>query len=275
MNDMPSDSPMTAPDAFQLSIDAAEVYESRFVPALFGRWAPVLVDMAGVRPGQTIVDVGCGTGVVARTAADRLAGRGVVIGIDLNEGMLAVARRLRPDIEWRQADAAELPVPDGSVDIVLCQAALMFVRDPGQALREMRRILGSAGTAVIHVWSALEAQTGWAPFYDVIRRHAGPTAVDLVSSYWRLGDLDALVDLCSAAGLRIDKIHTRQEPAAFASIDDFVATELTGTPLQERITDSTYADILHDARVVLAPFLSSNGLEIPIEGHIVLGHPTA
>ena len=127
-------------ETFQLSVEAAEVYEARFVPAIFGEWAPHLVEAAGVAPGQAVLDVACGTGVVARTAADRMGGRGRVVGLDLNEGMLAVAGRLRPDIEWRQGDAAELPFEAGSFDAVLCQAALMFFPDRARALREMARV---------------------------------------------------------------------------------------------------------------------------------------
>src|SRR5215218_11336618 len=107
---------------FQLSVEAAEVYEARFVPALFAEWAPHLVEAARVAGGQAVLDVACGTGVVARTAADRMGGQGRVVGLDLNEGMLTVAGRLRPDIEWRQGDAADLPFEAGSFDAVLCQA---------------------------------------------------------------------------------------------------------------------------------------------------------
>jgi 2-polyprenyl-3-methyl-5-hydroxy-6-metoxy-1,4-benzoquinol methylase len=96
-------------ETFQVSVEAAEVYESKFVPAIFGEWAPYVVDAAGVAPGQAVLDVGCGTGVVAREAADRMGGQGSVVGLDLNEGMLAVARRLRPDIEWRQGTPPRFP----------------------------------------------------------------------------------------------------------------------------------------------------------------------
>ena len=122
-------------ETFQLSMAAAEAYEARFVPALFAEWAPHLVELAGVAPGQAVLDVACGTGIVARTAADTLEGAGRVVGLDLNEAMLAVARRVRPDIEWRQGDAASLPFPDGSFDTVLCQMALMFFPDRARALR--------------------------------------------------------------------------------------------------------------------------------------------
>ena len=86
----------TSAETFQLSLAAAEAYEAKFVPALFAEWAPPLLDAAGVRPGQAVLDVACGTGVVARRPRDRLAGNGTVVGVDLNEAMLTVARRLAP-----------------------------------------------------------------------------------------------------------------------------------------------------------------------------------
>lgn len=119
-------------ESFRLSFDAAEAYEATFVPRLFADWVPHLLDAAGVAAGQRILDVACGTGVVAREAADRLGEKGTVVGLDLNEAMLAVARRLRPDLEWRQGDVAALPFRDGSFDVVLCQAGLMFFPDAGQ-----------------------------------------------------------------------------------------------------------------------------------------------
>jgi ubiquinone/menaquinone biosynthesis C-methylase UbiE len=92
---------MGTTETFQVSLDSAEAYESVFVPALFEPWARMLVDAAGVGAGDRILDVACGTGIVARIAADRVGAGGSVVGIDRNPAMLAVARRLRPDIEWR------------------------------------------------------------------------------------------------------------------------------------------------------------------------------
>lgn len=131
-------------ETFQISLDAAEVYESKFVPAIFGECAPHLVGFAEIGPGQAVLDVACGTGIVARTAAERVGPQGRVVGVDLNDPMLAVARRLRPDVDWRRADAATLPFDDASFDAVLCQAALMFFPEPEQALREMARVVKAA-----------------------------------------------------------------------------------------------------------------------------------
>ena len=184
-------------ETFQLSVEAAEVYESQFVPALFAEWAPHLVTAAGVAPGQAVLDVACGTGVVARAAADRMGGQGRVVGLDLNQGMLTVAGRLRPDIEWRQGDAASLPFAPGSFDVVLCQSALMFFPDRAGALREMARVATPGGTVAVQVWDQLEAQEGYAAMYAAFARHVGPEAGRLEGAIWALGDLELVGSRCS------------------------------------------------------------------------------
>ncbi len=262
---------MTSPvETFQLAVEAAEAYESKFVPAMFGEWAAYLVDAAGIAPGQTVLDVACGTGVVARAAAARVGERGKVVGVDLNPAMLAVAQRHRPDIEWRQADAAALPFADGSFDAVLCQAALMFFPDVAQALRELARVVSPRGRVAVQVWGRLESQPGYGPLVAVAARHAGPDAVSLLSAYWALGNLDALLPVFESTGLEVTATHTRLGTARFDSIDELVRTEVESTPLRERISDETYARILEDAREKLATFQTATGrAEVPIEGHLI------
>jgi SAM-dependent methyltransferase len=264
---------MTGPlETFQLSVEAAEAYEARFVPAIFGEWAPHLVDSAGVAPGQAVLDVACGTGVVARTAADRLGGRGRVVGLDLNEGMLAVARRLRPDIEWRQGDAAELPFDAGSFDVVLCQSALMFFPDRAGALREMARVATAGGTVAVQVWDRLEAQEGYGAMYGALSEHLGREAMVLESSYWALGDLGLLRSLLGAAGLRVTGTRTRVGTVRFGSAAEAVATEIEATPLAERISQDAYRRLLAAASEALRPFVVDGGrVELPIKGHLVVG----
>ena len=233
----------TASETFRLSAAAAEIYESQFVPALFAEWAPRLLDLAGVTPGQAVLDVACGTGIVARTVADAQRGRGRVVGVDLNEAMLNVARRVRPEIEWHQGDAARLPFPDGGFDVALCQMAFMFFPDRSQVLREMARVVTAGGIVAFSVPSRLEAQPAYAPFVEMAARHAGPEAVGLLGAYFASGDLDELRGLVTAAGLQITATRTHVGTVRCPSIDAFVATEVESTPLRERISDEVYARI--------------------------------
>lgn len=256
-------------ESFQLSSAAAELYESKFVPAIFAEWAPRTVDAAEPEPGHRILDVACGTGIVAREAARR-AGPDGVTGVDINEGMLAVARRLRPDIRWRRADAAHLPFDDCSFDIVLCQAALMFFPDPAAALREMARVLRPDGTIALQVWCGLDDQPGYRPFIHTAARHAGPDAARLLGAYWTLGNPHRLHDLIDSANLRIIAAHTILGTARFQSIDDMVRTEIESTPLVERTDARVHARIAEDSRTALGPFINRDGMaEIPIAGRIV------
>jgi ubiquinone/menaquinone biosynthesis C-methylase UbiE len=256
-------------EAFQVSVDAAEEYEASFVPALFADWAAHLVDAAAIERGQSVLDVACGTGAVTRVAAERLAGSGQVVGLDLNDGMLGVARRLRPELEWVLGDAMNLPFEDATFDVVLCQAALMFVPDPGRAIAEMARVARPGGTVAVQVWARREAQDGFKPAYEIIARHAGPAAVDLVSAYWVMGDLGALRRLFASAALEVTGTVTRTGAIRMPSIDAYVTTEVEGTPLRDRINDETYATIRREINEAMADLVTLEGFRLPIIGHIV------
>lgn len=256
-------------ESFQIPIEAAEAYEAAFVPAFFAQWAPILCDAAGLTAGQRILDVACGTGIVARTAADRF-GPANVVGVDLNEAMLAVARRVRADIDWRQGDVAALPLPDGAFDAVVCQMALMFFPDRIQALREMARVITPGGTVAVLVPSSLDAQPAYGPFVDMAAQHAGAEARSLLSTYFSCGDLDDLAAAFAQAGLHVATTGTHLGTARFPTVDALVATEVDSTPLGERITTDVYEAIRDGARTVLAPFMTSDGcLEAPFEVHVV------
>lgn len=264
----------TPVETFELTVEQAEAYEVRFVPVLFGQWARLLVDAAGIEPGHAVLDVACGTGVVARTAADRLSGGGSVVGLDLNEAMLTVARRLRPDLDWRRGDAAELPFAAETFDVVLCQSGLMFFPDPVRALAEMRRVVRRGGTVAVQVWSGLDAQPAYRPFFDIIARHAGRDAVGLVNTYFSLGDLDRVQARLRAAGLRVTATSTHTTVMRLPDVDAAVAVEVKGTPLGSRISDEVYHRILTDTRTEFARYCDATGaLHLPIEGAVIAARP--
>ncbi|MEM9746938.1 MAG: methyltransferase domain-containing protein, partial [Actinomycetota bacterium] len=222
-------------ETFDISLDAAEHYERRFVPAIFARWAPHVLDAVDVSAGTRLLDVACGTGIVARTALEHGLAANDIVGVDLNPSMLAVARRSSPDIEWRPGDVIDLPVDDSSFDAVTCQMAMMFFPDREGGWTEMARAVRPGGRVGVVVPASLEEQTAYRSFVEAAIRRAGPAAQDLVSAYWNCGDLDALTAECRSAGLDVVLHRTLTEPARFASCADFVATEIDATPLAERL----------------------------------------
>jgi ubiquinone/menaquinone biosynthesis C-methylase UbiE len=257
-------------ESFQLTIEAAASYEADFVPAFFAQWAPVLCATAGIARGHKVLDVACGTGIVARHAAD-ITGAPNVTGLDLNDAMLAVARRVRPDICWRQGDVAALPFGDGSFDVVVCQMALMFFADRSAAIREMSRVATQGGTVAVLVPASLTEQPAYGPFIDLVAGHVGPEARSLLSTYFACGDLDQLVALFAQAGLGAST-STELGAARFDSVETAVATEVHSTPLGQSITPQMFERILADSRRVLAQYATTEGrLDIPFVSHVVAG----
>jgi len=148
---------MNAQNQWQLSGNAAERYERVLVPAIFAPWAADLVALAKLRPGERVLDLACGTGVVARLAAERVGPEGDITGLDLNESMLEVARSQpipagAAAVAWVQSSALAMRVPDSSFDVVLCQQGIQFFPDRPQALREMIRVLVPGGRMFASVW---------------------------------------------------------------------------------------------------------------------------
>jgi SAM-dependent methyltransferase len=265
---------MSRTETFELTPPQAEFYEATFVPALFAEWAPLLVEVSDVRPGHRVLDVACGTGVVARAAAARVGAAGEVTGVDRAPAMLEVAARLLPDATFQLGDAGRLPFVDGAFDRVLCQASLMFFPDAGAALAEMARVVAPDGRVGVQVWGRLAASPGFLSFVEVAARHAGPDALGLLTTYFAHGDLDRLTHLFDMAGLEVTSTTTRLGAMRYPSIDEFVTTEVDSTPLGARLDPHTYDRIRTDARRALAPFVATDGLALPIEGHLVVaGRP--
>lgn len=267
---------MSRAETFEVSTAAAETYEGTFVPAIFAEWAPLLVEAAEVRPGHVVLDVACGTGVVARTVADRLGGDGRVLGLDRNPAMLTVAARVRPDLEWRVGDVARLPFADHSFDAVLCQMALMFFPDRVAALREMARVCAPDGVVGVVVPAGLDAQPAYRRFVEVAVQHAGPEAASLLGAYWSCGDEADLRTWFGAAGLDVVALRTRASTARFAGPDDLVATEINGSPLAELVGPAGYERIRAGTSTALSGFVAADGsFAPPLHGHLVTGRPAA
>lgn len=155
----------------------AETYERSIVPYLFRPWAQVLIDRASIQPGERVLDVACGTGIVAREAARAVGPTGQVAGVDVSPAMLSVAEEAAAtegvSAEWRESDATQLPFGDGSFDAVFCQQGLQFVPQRDAATREMHRVLGADGRVLVAVWRDLELHPFFAALDEVMRAKSG------------------------------------------------------------------------------------------------------
>jgi ubiquinone/menaquinone biosynthesis C-methylase UbiE len=260
-------------ETFQISLEQARAYDERFVPALFAQWAPTLLDLADLRPGQRLLDVACGTGVVARAAAQRCGSPALVTGVDLNPAMLEVAAEAAPDIDWRLGDALDLPLADERFDVVACQSALMFFDDRARALREMARVLGRDGRLAVQTYAPLSRQPGYGPFVELVVRSAGEEVRELLDLYWSAGDVDQMSSWFDAAGVDIAGSLTVLGTTRFASVQELVHAELRGTPASGRVPDEVLDDVVARARELLAEHVTPGGaLEMPIRALFVVGH---
>jgi SAM-dependent methyltransferase len=263
---------VTDQEAWQVSGAAAEVYESCFVPAIFGQWAPRLVETARLSSGDRVLDVGCGTGVLARAAADRVAAEGQVTGLDINEGMLAVARRIRPQIDWRQCDATKLPLPDESYVVVMSQFSLMYFPDRLAALKEMMRVLKPGGRLALAVWGPYERARGYVLLTEIATRRCGQAAADVLTAPFVLGDRDALLDLFKAAGVNEVVVELRDGTMTFPTIEIFVETEVKGSPLEPLLDEASYQGLVTEAQDQLQHFCAEGGaVTMPMDAFVVTG----
>ena len=190
-----------ASTAWQVEVEAAGLYESHFVPAIFQRWAEELVRFAGLQPGQRVLDVACGTGAVARAAAEPVGQGGQVTGCDLNAGMLEVARQTAPEIDWVQSDATALAFDDDEFDVVICQSALMFFPDPGAAVSEMVRVARPGGSVVLQAWGPSSAYEMLAEVFDEV---ASADAAAIIRAPFGMPEMGTLQKLADDAGLTIE-----------------------------------------------------------------------
>jgi SAM-dependent methyltransferase len=260
---------MAESERWQVSTEAAEVYESCFVPAIFGAWAGPVADAAGIRRGNEVLDVGCGTGVLAREALRRVGQEGRVVGLDLNEGMLAVAARAEPKIEWRQGDAASLPYQDASFDVVVSQFALMYFPDRAACLRQMWRTLRPGGRLAVAVWASIDRARGYQILVDIAALECGAEAAGVLASPFVLGDQAKLAKLFVDSGISGASVTLHQGSIRFPSVKEFIRVEVNGSPLADMVSDEVMETLAAESERALAEFVVPSGeIIMPMDAHI-------
>ncbi len=254
----------------QVVEDAADIYEAFFVPALFQAWPQKLVATTAITTGANVLDVACGTGVLARYLATQVGKPDLVTGVDINVGMLAVAKRQAPNINWQQAAAEQLPFESHRFDAVFCQFGLMFFNDRTTAISEMYRVLRAGGQLAIAVWGTLENTPGYLAVCQLLQDLFGNDVAKEMRAPYALGDIEALATLFTSANIGEFTVTTPSAMARFSSVHDWMYTDIKGWTLADVLSDSQFERLLEHADSALQGFTNDDGsVSFATPAHIV------
>ena len=260
----------------------AETYESYFVPAMFQPWANLLLHHAALQPGERVLDVACGTGVVARMAAPVVGLRGHVGAIDMSLSMVDVARSLpAPDgasIAWHVGDANVLPFSDGEFDVVLCQHALPFFPNRAVVAREMHRVLKSGGRALAIVLQALERHVVFQALMESVARYLG-VPISVVQIPFALCEAEELRTLYAAGGFEDVEVYPESILVGFPNAEKFVPlavmSSAAAVPAFANLSGPAKVEMIEAIRAEIEPAIQAyrNGehLSFPMFAHVAVG----
>lgn len=242
-----------------------KMYEQLLVGPLFRPWADMTVETIKLSPSDRVLDIACGTGIVARVAKERLGDVGYVVGIDVSPDMLAVARTVAPGIDWREGNAGALPLRDGEqFDVVVCQQGLQFFPDKPAAAAQMRRALTHGGRLAVSTWRSDEEIPFFRELRQVAERHLGAIA----DQRYSFGTADPLEALLRDAGFRevqsrrLSRTIRFKDGTSFLAMNAmaFVGMSAAGKAMSDDERKAVVEAITHDSEPVLKSYSDASGL---------------
>jgi ubiquinone/menaquinone biosynthesis C-methylase UbiE len=252
------------------------MYERWLVGPLFRPWAELLLDRVHPAPGERVLDIACGTGIVARLAHERVGPAGSTVGVDVSPGMLDVAKSVAPGVTWIEGSALDLPLPgDQQFDVVCCQQGLQFFADRARAAQQMRRALAKGGRLGVATWRS----TAEIPMFEALQAEAERRLGPIVDQRYAFGDDAALGGLLSDAGIDDVKVETVTRSLRFDDGATFVrmnAMALVGMAAPAKaMTDDARAEVVSaivaDSAAVLARFSDGAAAVFDISSNIATG----
>jgi ubiquinone/menaquinone biosynthesis C-methylase UbiE len=263
----------------------AEMYEQFYGPGIFQPMTELFVRYAAPKLGEHVLDMACGTGLVARHVAPLVGNSGKVVAIDINPAMLEVARR-KPvpegaPIEWREGDAVTIELPDGTFDLVLCQQGLQFFSDKVVALQRLRKALRPGGRIALALWQGIEAQSLVAEFAKIEALHLAPLGVrydDLLAPF-TLGDakeIQALLESARFSRVSIvpQLIETRfPSPETFARNMEIAYGAVVPAFIQNPSAFAEFVNAVErETKDVVRRYVQGNSVSFPMTTNFILAH---
>ena len=258
---------------FQLTDAGPGAYERYMVPIHCEARARDLLDRVHLQPREHVLDVACGTGIVARHSARRVGDLGKVVGIELNPSMLDVARQISANIEpieYLEGDAGALPVPDASFDVVLCQHAIMFFPDREESVREMYRALKPGGRVAVSVFRSAEFNPAFKHLIAALEKHAGPDAAEFMRSPFIMESTAQMRALFEQAGFRHICVVNRIETLRYPSVAHLVRYETLNIADPALHTNEIQEALVQEMNTLVAAHIDDHGVVFPAEDYVVV-----
>lgn len=263
---------------WQLALDAAERYERILVPTILGPAARALVARSGLRKGGAVADIGCGTGAATRFAAEDVGPSGRVAGVDVNEGMIDVAKSTvavpGAAVEWFRASAHDLPFADGEFDVVICAQTLQFLEERPRALEQMHRILEPGGRLAVSLWCDIRENPYFRALVDAITENIGPETAAGLRAAFGLSDAHAIRALFAEAGFRNVDAMVERLDLDLPKPRDFVPRHVSATPMSagfQAASEEARLAVVREMSEQLAPYETKDGIRVRFSTHVVTG----
>jgi protein-L-isoaspartate O-methyltransferase len=261
-----------------LDMNPMQAYEQYMLPGIMIPGVNLMLQYALPQAGERVLDIACGTGIVARTVAPLVGMQGHVTALDINPAMIAVGRGLPQAegaaIEWREGNAMALPLPDGAYDLVLCHQGLQFFPDKLAALRQARRVLVPGGRVVVNLQQSLQHNPVYQTFNGILVSHMN---IPALAAPFAFGEVEPLRDVLTEAGFTSVEVISVSHVIRFPSTSIYIQASVAGSAAVIQELNSLDLDtktklvdqISHDIEDTLAPFVQADGtLVMPLNANI-------
>ena len=247
-----------------------ENYDRYLGPCLFEDYAKDIAQRVNVPDGGSVLEIACGTGIVTSKLRNSLPASARLIATDLNEAMIAYAKhkfQSNESVEFKQADAMELPFPDASFDAVVCQFGLMFFPDKERAMSEAHRVLKPGGFYVFNVWDAIEENELPQIANDTVRTFFEQDPPTFYQVPFGLHDKAVIQKLLDGAGFKDAEMSVLAKTGVSPSAADAAKGLVEGNPVIVEINQRATSSVGSIEAAVAAAIAARCG-DNPVRGRL-------